>query len=198
MIIHCVHTVSTLLPRFALLAALVAGLCVPTLAQHPAMPAGISHAEHLAEMQKDADLKARGAKAMGFDQDAVSHHFLLAPDGGTIEVEVRGDADAATRDAFRRHLRQIAAAFGSGDFDAPFATHAEVPDGVPTLERLKDVISYAFSETASGARVRITTTNEEARQAVYAFLRYQIREHHTGDSQTAPKGDRPRDSFFSR
>ena len=57
--------------------------------QHPAMPPGMTHEEHLAQMKREAELKARGKTAMGFDQDAVSHHFLLAEDGGTIQVSVR-------------------------------------------------------------------------------------------------------------
>ena len=64
-----------------------AGLIVA--AQHPEMPAGMSHEEHLKQMQKDEALKRRGADAMGFDQDATTHHFLLFPTGGAIEVTVK-------------------------------------------------------------------------------------------------------------
>jgi hypothetical protein len=38
-------------------------------AQHPAMPPGMTHDEHLAQMKKDGEMKQRGAEAMGFDQD---------------------------------------------------------------------------------------------------------------------------------
>jgi len=41
------------------------------LLQHPAMPAGMSHQEHLRQLQKDAELKKRGALSMGFDQDKI-------------------------------------------------------------------------------------------------------------------------------
>jgi D-Tyr-tRNAtyr deacylase len=46
------------------------------------------------------------------------------------------------------------------------------------------VISYfTFNkETEQGARIRISTSNPEALQAVYDFLRFQIKEHKTGDS----------------
>src|SRR6185369_10994209 len=56
--------------------------------QHPAMPQGMSHKEHLKKMQADA--------AMGFDQDRIAHHFLASEAGGTIEVEATDPADAAT------------------------------------------------------------------------------------------------------
>jgi hypothetical protein len=56
-------------------------------AQQSGMPKGMTHEEHLAQMKKDADLKARGARAMGFDQDRATHHFVLTSAGGTIELE---------------------------------------------------------------------------------------------------------------
>ena len=63
------------------------------------------HADHAAM------LKQRGAAAMGFDQDKAVHHFLVMPDGGTIQVEARDTADIATLAAIRTHLRQIAISF---------------------------------------------------------------------------------------
>ena len=67
-------------------ALVVAGLAA--MPQHPTMPAGMSHEEHLKQMEQDAALKKRGAAAMGFDQDAAVHHFRVTPTGGSIEVEV--------------------------------------------------------------------------------------------------------------
>ena len=57
--------------------------------QHPAMPQGMSHEDHLKQMQKDEELKKRGAVAMGFDQDAVTHHFKLEPSAGSIRSPSR-------------------------------------------------------------------------------------------------------------
>ena len=150
--------------------------------QHPTMPAGMSHEEHLKQMAKDAELKKRGTLAMGFDQDKTSHHFRTSATGGSIEVEVKDAADAASRDQIRTHLKEIAAAFGKGDFAKPFQTHAEVPPGVPAMERLKADIRYKYEETPRGGMVRITTSNPEALKAVHEFLAYQTREHHGGDA----------------
>ena len=162
----------------ALLAAISVG------AQHPTMPKGMTHEEHQAQMKKDSELKQRGAQSMGFDQDATTHHFRLRPDGGAIEVETRTAGDASVRDAIRSHLREIAQSFAEGDFAKPFATHGEVPPGVADMTRLKESIAYRFEETANGGRVRIRTSTAAARDAVHAFLRYQIREHGTGDPLT--------------
>ena len=151
------------------------------LAQHPSMPAGMTHEEHWAQIKKDAELAARGAEAMGFDQAAAEHHFIVTERGGYIQVEVRADADVATRDAIRSHLQQITQEFARGVFEKPFATHGEVPDGVPAMERLAAAIQYRYEERPRGGRVVIDASGREAVAAVHEFLRYQIREHKTGD-----------------
>jgi hypothetical protein len=158
-------------------------LTVPVTAQHPSMPSGMTHEEHLAQMQKDTEMKRRGAEAMGFDQSAVVHHFVLSRRGGFIEVEARDAADAKNIAAIRSHLREIADEFGQGHFQAPSATHGEVPPGVPTLQRLHPAVSYTYVETTAGGGVAISTTDADAVKAVHEFLRYQIREHHTSDSE---------------
>jgi hypothetical protein len=150
--------------------------------QHPAMPPGMSHEEHLKQMQKDEELKKRGGEAMGFEQDAVTHHFRLAPSGGAIEVTVKNAKDEATIAAVRSHLRSIADEFAHGSFDKPFQTHGEVPAGVPEMRADKDSITYRYEELPQGGIVRIVTTNDRALTAVHQFLRYQITEHQTGDA----------------
>lgn len=95
-------------PSLVLLAAITIGSTPVVAAQHPQMPAGMTHEEHLAQMKKDAALKARGAAAMGFDQNAAEHHFVLLDSGGAIEVNAIRSDDAATRQAVRGHLQEIA------------------------------------------------------------------------------------------
>lgn len=50
------------------------------------------------------------------------------------------------------------------------------------MKDLKAEIQYNYEELLDGARVRIQTKNSEALQAIHQFLKFQIREHHTGDS----------------
>ena len=150
--------------------------------QHPQMPAGMSHEEHLKQMQKDEDLKKRGAEAMGFDQDATTHHFRLAATGGSIEVTVKDEADETMITAVRSHLRTIAGEFASGHFDKPFQTHGEVPPGVVEMQKNSQKIAYRYEDVPQGGAVRIETKDASVLDAVHAFLRYQITEHHTGDS----------------
>ena len=150
---------------FVLLATLAA------LPQHPQMPPGMTHEEHMAQ------LNARGAAAMGFDQTAARHTFTAAPDGGSIGIDARDPADATTRDGIRAHLKKAAEAFANGDFSAPFQTHAEVPPGVPVLIERRAAIRYRYADTPNGGRVRITTADARALDAIHAFLKYQDDEH---------------------
>jgi hypothetical protein len=124
----------------------------------------------------------RGDRMMGFSHDKTAHHFRLYEDGGAIEVQANDSEDTASRDQIRAHLSHIAQMFAAGDFNAPMLTHGRVPPGVPTMKRLKDAISYQYSEMERGGVVRITTENPAARKAIHQFLRFQISDHQTGDS----------------
>ncbi|HET6982761.1 MAG TPA: hypothetical protein VFI53_11515, partial [Myxococcaceae bacterium] len=74
-----------------------------------------------------------------------------------------------------------ARAFQAGDFAIPLFVHGQQPDGVPTMRRLKSQITYAYEGLPDGAAVVIRSKNPEAVAAVQEFLRFQIREHRTGD-----------------
>jgi hypothetical protein len=168
------------------LAVFVLGFDMSALvsAQHPAMPAGMTHEEHRAQMDKNRELKKRGAAVMGFDQETTAHHFRLSASGGSIEVLANDDDDTAGRDHIRTHLKDIATEFARGDFAKPFATHGEVPPGVKTMRSRKSALVFGYEDLPRGGAVRITTKDAKARDAVHEFLRYQIREHATGDPLT--------------
>ena len=137
---------------------------------------------------QDAHLQHRGAAVMGFDQDKTAHHFLLYQDGGAIDVSVKDVADVKNRDAIRAHLPHIAKMFGEGNFEAPMLVHdsKSVP-GTAVMTARKDVIAYKYAETPAGGRVEITTTDRTALAAVHEFLKFQIKDHKTGDPLTVRK-----------
>jgi hypothetical protein len=147
----------------------------------------MSHEEHMKKMTKDAEMKKRGDAAMGFDQNKVRHRFHLTQTGGSIEVSVNQSADADSRNQIRDHLKTISQEFAEGIFTSPIATHAEVPPGVTVLRERSLGIKYTYEETPAGARVVIGTADRAARTAVHDFLKYQIREHATGDPLPAKK-----------
>jgi hypothetical protein len=158
------------------------------LTQHSAMPAGMSHEEHLKQLAKDDALKQRGGEAMGFDQDRAEHHFILEAAGGSIRVTVKPGTDRKVLDEVRNHLRTIADEFSRGDFGKPFQTHDEVPTGVAEMKSAARAITYRYEEVAGGGSVKISTTDALALKAIHDFLRYQINEHKTGDAlRPAPR-----------
>jgi hypothetical protein len=124
----------------------------------------------------------RGDHVMGFSHDQATHHFRLYADGGAIEVESNSANDAATRDEIRMHFGHIAKMFAAGDFSAPMLIHSQNPPGAETMKRLRKAIQYRLENSEQGARIRITTKNADAVAAIHEFLRFQIKDHQTGDS----------------
>jgi hypothetical protein len=162
--------------RTRLILAALAVLALPaTLAAQAENPCPL-HAEHMKALDQ------RGDKVMGFGHTQTTHHFLIEKDGGVIQVEANDPADIQSRDQIRSHLTQVAEAFSRGDFAMPGEIHDRVMPGVPEMTRLKDAISYRYEEMDRGGRVRITTADPTALEAVHSFLRAQIEDHRTGDS----------------
>ncbi len=140
----------------------------------------------MTDMQ-DQKMNERGDHVMGFNHTKTTHHFRLFSDGGSIEVTANSTQDKESRDQIRMHLGHIARMFAAGNFNAPMLIHDQTPPGVPTMQKLKNDIKYKFEETEQGARIRISTNSAEALTAIYDFLRFQIKEHKTGDSlEVAP------------
>ena len=132
--------------------------------------------------QHQADVEKHGDEAMGFPHDKTTHHFRLSPDGGAIEVTVNDAKDTGNLQAIRMHLKHIAALFSNGDFSIPMFVHSGIPPGVTEMKDRRPDITYTFEELPAGGRVRITTTNHDALNAVHDFLNFQITDHHTGDT----------------
>ena len=84
--------------------------------------------------------------------------------------------------AIRSHLTHIVAMFSNGEFSISMFVHDQVPPGVPVMKDKHAEISYSFEELPAGGRVHIKTTNPEALKAIHDFLRFQIGDHHTGDT----------------
>ncbi|HEX8186041.1 MAG TPA: hypothetical protein VF747_14860 [Blastocatellia bacterium] len=134
-----------------------------------------NHASHFEEVNK------RGDEGMGFEHLKTTHHFRLLSGGGSIEVEANVESDTKSRDQIRAHLKHIANLFTNGDFSIPMFIHDRLPPGIDEMKRLSADIDFRFEETARGGRVRISTTNPEARKGIHDFLRFQIQDHQTGD-----------------
>src|ERR1044072_428255 len=139
---------------------------------------------HAQQPKKEADeqMNQRGDHVMGFDHMKTTHHFLLQESGGSIEVTANNSEDVESSAQIRMHLKHIAKMFAEGNFNAPILIHDQTPPGVSVMQELKGEIKYNFDEIDRGAAVRISTKNPTALKAIHDFLRFQIREHKTGDS----------------
>lgn len=137
-----------------------------------------SHDEHL------DGVNSRGDHAMGFSHTKTTHHFRLSREGGAIEVTANDPNDAESRDQIKSHLEHISRLFAEGDFTKPMFTHGQTPPGAEVMARLKSEIAYEYEGTERGGRVRIITKNADALAAIHDFLRFQIKDHQTGDSLT--------------
>jgi len=164
-----------------MLAALSVALTAGFVIQQQQKPDGQTSQHQMDEMNR------RGVQAMGLDHLKTTHHFILTKEGGAIRVDANDAKDTQSRDRIRMHLSHIAMMFREGNFEIPMLVHAETPAGAETMRRLKVDIKYQYEETDRGAAVRISTTNTEALEAIHDFLRYQIKEHKTGDSLDVTK-----------
>jgi len=50
------------------------------------------------------------------------------------------------------------------------------------MQNLKSTITYKYMDSDKGGRVTIRSKNADAVSAIQEFLRFQIKEHKTGDS----------------
>lgn len=134
-----------------------------------------------AAQDRRAAVDRRHDQVTGVGHEASVHHFLLAPDGGSIRLEVADGSATADRERIRAHLRHVARSFSAGDFALPMRIHDQVPPGAAVMKKRRAAIKYAFSPTEKGGEVRISTKDPAALAAIHRFLRFQIEDHGTGD-----------------
>jgi hypothetical protein len=138
------------------------------------------HAQHTAAKHTDVD--QRGDRVMGFSHETTKHSFRLFTDGGAVEVRANDANDQDSIAAIRGHLQEIAREFADGKFAKPEEIHARTPDGCEGMNDLKQAIAYRYEELERGGRLRMITSDQRGVEAVHRFLRFQIDDHHTGDS----------------
>jgi hypothetical protein len=159
-----------------LVAAVVMSLgVIPVSAQDHASCPMMGKKEHRDEVDHRHDAVS------GVRHEGAVHHFLLAPEGGTIRLETKDGSRPVDRDRIRQHLQLVARSFADGDFALPMEVHAQVPPGVETMKEMGKAITYAYSPTEKGGEIRLSTREPAALAAIHAFLRFQIQDHGTGD-----------------
>jgi hypothetical protein len=123
-----------------------------------------------------AEVQSRGHLAMGVDQYTSLHNFEPLPDGGRIALQ-RDARDTAGVTQIRAHMRQIAGAFGRGDFTLPGLVHAlEVP-GTREMRARRSAIRYTTDTVPGGGVVRLRSADPIAIRAIHEFLAFQRHDH---------------------
>ncbi|MBI4421974.1 MAG: hypothetical protein HY560_14210 [Gemmatimonadetes bacterium] len=126
-----------------------------------------------------AALQARGKQVMGVDQYSSTHLFDALADGGRIGLQRDVDDPAAVA-RIRRHLREIAEAFASGDFSLPALVHRREVPGTAIVGARKDRIQYVYRDLPRGAELRLVTNDPEAIRAIHEFVAFQRKDHQAG------------------
>jgi Spy/CpxP family protein refolding chaperone len=129
-----------------------------------------------------AGMSHPGDQAMGFSPTAITRHFLIIDDGGSMVIEANDPADAATRDAVRAHLATMAKALAAGDFSAPSFVNQPTAPGAATVQQLASQIRFTYMDTERGGQVHVSTDSSEARAAIHQLIEFQIQQHHTQDA----------------
>jgi hypothetical protein len=140
------------------------------------------HHQQVQSKTRAEGVNERGDHAMGFSHEKTTHHFVLTATGGVIEVTANDAKDEMSLGQIRSHLSHIAKMFKEGDFNTPMLVHGEMPPGVDTMRASKAAIDYQFEKVERGGRVNILASSAADIAAIHEFLRYQITDHHTGDS----------------
>jgi hypothetical protein len=121
---------------------------------------------------------------MGFSQTTTTHHFILTPSGGIVQVTANDPNNTEQIKTIQMHLKHIAGMFSEGDFAIPHFVHDQTPPGVSTMMELKGAIRYSAESMSNGGRINIETSSPDGVAAIHDFLRFQIKDHETGDPTT--------------
>jgi hypothetical protein len=159
------------------LTILVLCVAVGLLAQTP------SEADHHAGVVQ----RGESHDGMGFSQTTTIHHFILTPNGGIVQVTANDPKNTEQIETIQMHMKHITEMFSEGNFSIPHFVHDQTPPGVPTMKELKGAIRYSAEPLSNGGRIKIETTSPEGIAAVHEFLRFQIKDHQTGDPTTVQK-----------
>jgi hypothetical protein len=120
-------------------------------------------------------------EGMGFSQTTTTHHFYLTRTGGIIQVTAKDPKNTEQIAMVQMHLKHIVGMFSEGDFSIPHFVHDTNPPGADTMRRLRSSIRYMSEALENGGSIKIETDSPEALAAIHDFLRFQIKDHKTGD-----------------
>lgn len=132
----------------------------------------------------DQEVNSRLSHALGVSLDKVTVHFYLVKNGGVIEFAAKDPNDSASIAAIQKYLQNQKDLWEKGKESAVTEVHAKPPESASTMRKLRNEITFYMAKTDNGAVLRMFSINEQAKNAIQDYLRFEITEHKTGDSPT--------------
>lgn len=128
---------------------------------------------------RQAEVEARGAEVMPFDQEQTVHRFAPTPTGGTETVTVRDGAARNQVGLIRAHLGHEQMLFSTGDFSDPMAIHGHAMPGVASLAEAATGgrLTVTYASVPGGARLVYRADTRAVVDAVHAWFDAQLRDH---------------------
>jgi len=124
------------------------------------------------------EMMERGNVVMGFNQNKITHQFILTPYGGEIIITALNASDRETINQIKNHVLEIRKDFSQGNFTKPFFIHAQEVAGTNVMSEKKDLIKYDISEMTNGSIVILTTNDTQLVDAIHQFMEFQSNQHY--------------------
>jgi hypothetical protein len=130
-----------------------------------------------AKTARQAQVEARGAKVMPFDQNKTTHVFEKTTTGGVQRVVAKDPRDARQIRLIRGHLRDEAARFAVGDFTDPMAIHGMAMPGIAELRQGASRMDVRYAAIPLGARITYRSTEPRLVRALHDWFDAQLMDH---------------------
>jgi hypothetical protein len=138
---------------------------------------GTSSAEKVAARQ--AEVEARGAAVMPFDQNLTMHQFTKTDSGGVETVTANNPGDTAQIKLIQGHLMHEQVLFSEGNFTDPMAIHGMQMPGITDLQRgaQAGLLRVEYVALADGARLDYITSDASLISAMHTWFDAQLMDH---------------------
>ena len=131
-----------------------------------------------------AEVEARGAAVMPFDQNLTMHEFTKTDTGGVETVTANDPSDATQIKLIQDHLTYEQVQFSDGNFTDPMAIHGIQMPGIDDLQQgaRAGQLQVEYAALPDGARLSYTSTDAALITAIHTWFDAQLMDH--GDHAT--------------
>lgn len=146
--------------------------------------AALANAQTTPVGDPEQEMNARFSKAVGVSLDKLVLHYYLVKNGGVVELAAKDPQDTNTIAAIQKYLQNQKELWEKGKDLAVTEVHTKFPESAVTMRKLRNEITFYMAKTDNGGVLRMFSINDQARNAIQDFLKFEIAEHKTGDSPT--------------